>query len=147
MGQFSVLLALMVFGATGCAPRQTEGRPSAPSPYTVSPSAREVLAGRTIGMTVPEEMRAVALQYLRVVGATVIEGGRPALLLDVRWRRQPDLELFDDEAYIVEVEVRSVEADGSRRLKLQGLGEAKDAGSSRRVTLARAAARDLFALH
>lgn len=156
---FALCVASFLVAIVGCASSQPPPQETlilrSPS-AAVPPYLRELVSGKTLGLYIPNEMRPVAIDYLRAAGAIIVEGGQPELQLDGSWKSETvyyplglsvNSSRVHGQRAIVELQLKGLRPDGARQILLQGRGEAiHDASNSARgVNLA--GRRALLNLH
>ncbi len=117
--------ALAVLVLTHVASSQPSDSPM-PSPPTEETRnyLREAVSGKTVYLYVPRQIRAFAIDYLRSLGAKIVDRGRPDFELHttVRWETVGDRRARGRKT-IVEAELKAIRKDGSREIVLLGRAE------------------------
>jgi hypothetical protein len=85
---------------------------------------RETVSGKTVYLYVPRQIRSFAIDYLRSLGARVIDRGRSDFELHttIRWETVGDQRARGRKT-IVEAELKAIRKDGSREIVLLGRAE------------------------
>jgi hypothetical protein len=107
-------------------PRREDPRTLEPTrlTFTVPDEVRKLLAGKAVVLNVPNEMRAIGIDYLRDAGGVVVEGSRSAAwTLNARSRTERVFLGTMRDKLIVDVELAVRRDDYSWHVVMRGRGE------------------------
>ena len=116
-------LAVLVLARVASSQPSDVPRPSLPAEDPRN-YLRETVSGKTVYLYVPRQIRSFAIDYLRSLGARVIDRGRPDFELHttIRWETVGDRRARGRKT-IVEAELKAIRKDGSREIILLGRAE------------------------